>query len=367
MTDILRESLVAYEGRITAFFNNNRATKKASAMTDTDFQSLNVMRFILNDAFWSMVKFRVSDELHNLSMPVVERITAEALDLLSCSKHAEVEHVQPLARSMIEELLGLVNDHFEVTFSMDCEQSFTTVLPIGGQPLKVVGKYDAVIRGDTGVPVMSWEFKDLKGDLANKHIAQLVATIWHGIKVTQGMHGLPHQAVGFVTSMREWIMVTATLQNGDYKWKATPVLSTMCGVGDAVVDVAVCGHVATLLSYAFSNAKSLHDVAAAALLRDFDFPGPSGLGDEGGYPRSDDDPTNDRNDEGDETDHASRNHGEGGTDTAGHSFQSKTGRRPLGNVDSNCTAPLTTWNVEKYESMTWPQRPLDRIESAPYF
>jgi hypothetical protein len=210
---------------------------------------------------------------------------------------------------------------------------------------------------------MSWEFKNLKTDLANKNIAQLAATMWHGINVTHGMTELPKRAVGFLTSLRQWIMVTAKLENGVYKWRATPVLTTVLQDSDAAVDVDVCDHVATLLCYAFSNAKLLHEVAVEASLRDFDFLEPSGPDGENGTNPPDDDP-NDDNDGNHGPDTTSHNHGRVGADKVG---RSEVRRRPLGNVDSNCTAPLTIRNVEKYDSMTWSQMPLDRFKTAPTF
>lgn len=187
---------------------------------------------------------------------------------------------------------------------------------------------------------MSWEFKNLKDDLAHKNIAQLAATMWHGTNATHGMTELPMQAVGFLTSLRQWIIVTAKLENGVYKWRATPVLTTVRqhDDNDAAVDIDVCGHVASLLCYAFTNANSLHEVAVAASSRDFDFLEPSGPGDEGDPTPSDNDPKNDRDEEGDETDIASRNHRGVGADSTSRSFQSEGRRKPLGKVDSNCTA-----------------------------
>lgn len=139
------------QAELLALMTKERATKRASAMTEADFQSLRVLRFTLNDAFWLKVKIGVSKELFKHSKPVVESFTAQALDLLRLATTAEDGHVQPLVRKMIKKLMDFVNGHFGFTFSMDCEQTFTTGLPTDEQPVKVMGKYDAAILDDTGV------------------------------------------------------------------------------------------------------------------------------------------------------------------------------------------------------------------------
>ena len=202
---------------------------------------------------------------------------------------------------------------------MTSEISFETSMQMDGQSFKVKGKYDAVIHDETRVPVMSWEFKNLKDDLTDKDTAQLVATMCHGIEVTRAMVKYHLRTMGFVTSGRQWVMVTANLVEGDYKWSATPVITMMGPDGGAVVGIDVFDQVAKLLCFAFVNAKLLHNVAVAATLRQI---GPL-------------------------------------------DFSGFDGGRPLGNVDTNRTAPLTTRNVQKCSSLTRSQKPLDRFKTAP--
>ena len=309
----------------------------------------------------------LSSELFDLLKPVVERFTANALELLRLEETAEVRNVQPLGQAMIVELIGLVKEHLKTNFEMKFEKKFQTFVHMHGQPYNVKGKYDAIIRDiTTHVHVMSWEFKKLDAALTDGNIAQLAATMWHGIDVTREMTKCPKRAVGFLTSGLEWIMVTATLTEGKYKWAATPPLATIQLGNDAAIDIGVCGQVAKLLCFAFSNARSLQVDATAAALRELgplDFSGPDG---ESGSNPPDDDP-NDDDDGNDGIDTTPRSHGGVGTDKAGHFLRSNARRRPLGNVDSNCTAPLTMRNVDKYDSMTWSQKPLDRFKIAPTF
>ena len=359
--ETLREQQKASEDRIIALIKKEKSTKHASRMSDSDFRSLCIAGYPLNDEFWAKIEMGVSSELFDLLKPVVESFTAKALELLQLKATAEVRNVQPLGRATIVELIGLVNEHLKTEFEMDYEVKFETFMHMHGQPCCVKGQYDAIILDTiTHVHVMSWEFKKLNAGLTNSNIAQLAATMWHGINVSREMTKCPKRAVGFLTSGEDWIMLTATLTEGVYKWAATPPLATIQGGNDAAVDIGVCGQVAKLLCFAFSNARSLQVDASTAALRELDpldFSGPDG---ESGS----DSPDDDRNDDLD---------GNDGVDTTPHSHSEvgtnppKARRRPLGNVDSNCTAPLTIRNVEKYDSMTWSQMPLDRFKTAPTF
>lgn len=365
--ETLRKQQKASEDRIIALIKKEKSTKHASRMSDSDFRSLCIAGYPLNVEFWSKIEMGVSSELFDLLKPVVESFTARALELLRLQATAEVRNVQPLGRATIVELIGLVNEHLKTEFEMDHEVKFETFMHMHGQPYSVKGQYDAIILDTiTHVHVMSWEFKKLNADLTNSNIAQLAATMWHGINVSREMTKCPKRAVGFLTSGEEWIMVTATLTEGEYKWAATPPLATIQRGNDAAVDIGVCGQVAKLLCFAFSNARSLQVDASAAALREFDPLDFSGPDDESGSNQPDDDRNHDDDgNDGINTTHHS--HGGVGMDKAGHFLRPNARRRPLGNVDSNCTAPLTIRNVEKYDSMTWSQMPLDRFKTAPTF
>ena len=276
---------------------------------------------------------------------------------------------------MIDELILCAKDHFGTDFLTEYEKRFSVVVPMLAQTYTVNGVADAIILDKTTrAQVMTWEFKHLRDDLTNKHIAQLVVVMRNGINAYRSMATkCPKRFVGFLTSGREWIMVTATLMGGEYIWTHTPSLSTILPADDdtvdGVVDVDVCGQVAKLLCFAFSNAISLQADILAAVLSSFkrlDLNGPDG--ESGANPP--DDETNDADDEND----GQATRGPGGVlkeaGGGGPNLRSKAGkqnRRPLGDVDSNRTAPLTMRNVETNGAMTWSQKPLDRFISAPTF
>ena len=359
-----REQQKASEDRIIAQIKGVKSAKHASRMSDSDYRSLCISGYPSNDQFWSKIEKRVSIELLDLLKPVVERFTAKALELLLLKATAEVQYVQPLGRAMIVELVDLANQHLESEFAIESEVQFETFMHMHGESCSVKGKYDSIIRDViTHVHVMSWEFKKLDANLTDSNIAQLAATMAHGINVSRQMTKLPKRAVGFLTSLDKWIMVTATLTGGEYKWATTPPFAT---IADAAVDVGACGHVAKLLCFAFANAKSQQVDAAAAALRELASPDSSGPDGESGANPPDDDP-NDYDDPNDGTDTAPRSHGGVSSGKDGPVLRSGSQRRPLGNVDSNCTAPLSIRNVEKYGSMTRSPMPLDRFITAPNF
>jgi hypothetical protein len=365
IVDLMREEQKAGEERIIATIKKEKSTKDASRMSDSDFRSLCIAGHDLNDEFWSRIETGASSELVNGLTKIVESFTANALALLLSKTTAEVRDVQPLGRATIAKLIKLVNEQLETAFAMDCELKFETFMHMHGQPYSVKGQYDAVILDTiTHIHVMSWEFKKLDAKLTKSNIAQLAATMWHGINVSREMTKCPKRAVGFLTSGREWIMVTATFTDGEYKWAATPPLATIC---HAEVDVGVCGHVVKLLCYAFFNARMLHTDASAATMQalgplDFNHSdGESSTNPPGDDPNEDDDGN-------DGADTAPRSHGGvGGTEKVGHFLRSAARRRPLGNANSNCTAPLTMRNLEKCESTTWLQMPLARFKSSSTF
>ena len=369
--ETLREQQKVSEDRIIATIKKEKSIKiiARSRMTDSDFRSLCIAGYPLNDEFWSKIEFGMSSELFDLLKPVVERFTASALELLELHATAEVAYVQPLGRATIVELIGLVNEYLNTEFDMNCEILFETSMHMHGQSYRVKGQYDAVILDTiTHVQVMSWEFKKLDADLTNSNIAQLAATMWHGLNVSREMTKCPKRAVGFLTSGKAWIMVTATLIEGEYKWAATPSLTTIQRGNDAAVDIDVCGQVTKLLCFAFFNARSLQEDASAFILQELD--GPlledfNGLDGENGSNLPNDDQNDDDDSRNDGIDATPDSHGEIGTDKSGHYLRPNVRRRPLGNVDSNCTAPLTIRNVEKYDSMTWSQMPLDRFKTVP--
>jgi hypothetical protein len=193
-----REQQKASEDRIIASIKREKSTKHTSRMSDSDYRSLCIAGYPLNDQFWSRIEVGVSSELFDLLKPVVESFTAQALELLLLKATAEVDKVQPLGRAMIVELVDLANEHLESKFAMEKEVQFETFMHMHGEPYSVKGQCDAIIHGViTHVHVMSWEFKKLDADLTNCNIAQLAATMVHGINVSRQMTKCFMRAVGF--------------------------------------------------------------------------------------------------------------------------------------------------------------------------
>ena len=77
MTDEVVETLLgqqkASEDRIIALIKKEKSTKHASRMTESDFRSLCIAGYPLNDDFWSKIETEMSSELFDLLKPVVER------------------------------------------------------------------------------------------------------------------------------------------------------------------------------------------------------------------------------------------------------------------------------------------------------
>ena len=339
-----------------------KKSKKASELSDADFQSLSIGAYRLDDNFWSTMERKLPLDLLASLEPVVAQVTAKAVGLIRTNKTAEIKYVQPLVKQMINGLIAIVNGSWKTDFGLADEVYFNRSLPANGERLHVTGKADAVIfDNSTHLPVMSWEFENLKDGLTKRNIAQLAAAMWDAICRCGEMGTSPAKAVGFLTSGRQWVMLIASFVEGAYVWAATPVLATIGANNE--VDVGICGKVAKLLCGAFLNARQLHQVGNATLSKViYSFTDHDG---ENGSNPPDGDPDGDADaDDSHGADAVDTSHRGVGSGNVGLVLSSETRRRPLGPLDANCAAPLTLRNVEKYDAMVGAQTPLDRFREA---
>ena len=168
--------------------------KAGSQLSEIDFWRLGVAFFVICPAFWSAIKCKVPTIMCEKMETSVKDFTEKALKLLHSNSAAEVAHVQPLALTMIGELVDIINTHFSLQLTTNTKGSFQTALHIYGTSCTTVtGKYDAAILDSTRIHVISWEFKNVKDDLEDKDIAQLVATMSHGIDVNRFLMGKVQQ------------------------------------------------------------------------------------------------------------------------------------------------------------------------------
>jgi hypothetical protein len=215
----------------------------------------NLRCYPLDSAFWSTVERTVPKELYDVT-PIVNSFTMCAFELLQSGLTAGAENVQPRAHAMIGELIRVANKHWSLELTLCTEGPCFGILDV------------------TRIYVMSWEFKNLNDDLEGKHIAQLIASMSRGINYICGMK--QQSMIGFLTTGRQWVVVTATRTGGKYRWVSTPILSTLYPVLSVphrntkqrwLVDADACKQVAKFLCFAFSNAMKLHDDAAANFLK----------------------------------------------------------------------------------------------------
>ena len=345
-----------------------KLTKIASKMSETDLMHLSVTEISLSPLYWSEIeRHKLPEDVYNRVAGSVDTFTNSALNKLHLGLTAENVHVKPLALEMIGDLVTIVNEKWSLGFKTITEGPFETSIVMNNNTYSVTGKFDAVIIDSTRLHVVPWEFKNLKDDLENKYIGQLVATMKHGIDLSRMNDKFQKCVVGFLTSGRQWVMVTAIFSGGVYTWQSTPTISTLQPVGEKwAVDTEKCAQVVKLLCFALSNAKELHEETLAAAMRDLAFTR-GGRDDDQPSSRHDDD-DNDGNDgsggspNGHTTGHATgQANGESGTLGDASALQ----RRALAYIDANRTAPLTVTNLQKYSAMTYPRPPINRFLSLP--